>query len=76
MKNYTVSEEKTRAKKILLFLSEAFCAFLISFFLIFIIINWTLNCTTYDKSLWTNESSCISVAQLVEIFTGGEDDEG
>ena len=75
MKNYTVSEEKTRTKKILLFLSEALCAFLISFFLIFILIYWAMNCTTYDKSLWTESSSCISVTELIQIFTRGEGEE-
>ena len=73
MKNYTVNEEKTRTKKILLFLSEALCAFLISFFLLFILINWAMNCTTYDKSLWTDSSSCISVTELIQIFTRGEE---
>ena len=73
MKNYTVNEEKTRIQKILLFIGEALCAFLISFLFLFILINWAMNCTTYDESLWTDSSSCISVTELIQIFIGGEE---
>jgi p-aminobenzoyl-glutamate transporter AbgT len=37
----------------------------ISLFLMFVMLNLILGCVTWDSSLWTDQSSCITPLQMV-----------
>jgi hypothetical protein len=39
----------------------------ISFFIVFIMINFMLNCQTWDQELWTAASSCVTLGQFIGV---------
>ena len=45
------------------FVMALFMAFLIAF----VLINFMLNCQSWDESYWTETSSCVTVSQILGI---------
>jgi len=39
----------------------------ISFLIVFIVINFMLNCQTWDQELWTATSSCVTLGQFLGV---------
>ena len=54
-------------KKLIEFSVGLVMTLFMAFLIVFVVINLTLNCQTWDDSYWTESSSCVTVSQLMGI---------
>tara|TARA_R110002012_G_scaffold2086_9_gene9999 strand:+ start:480 stop:662 length:183 start_codon:yes stop_codon:yes gene_type:complete len=50
------------------FIVGMFMTVFISFAVVFVVINMMMNCQTWEKELWNDYSSCVTVEQFMEVF--------
>tara|TARA_Y100000114_G_scaffold81943_2_gene75641 strand:+ start:709 stop:879 length:171 start_codon:yes stop_codon:yes gene_type:complete len=42
-------------------------ALAMAFLIVFVVINFMLNCQTWDQDLWTDTSSCVTLGQFLGV---------